>query len=413
MGRKGWPTPAQRKLLLSFLDDFFDAQKDSTTTDFFSTTFEAFTDKFSLPKPSAKQLTKAGGDPVAAAKLVTDFWSNRIRNWYYNTARTMTATSGAGRVKVLNLRPPRKYKLSEPKAYSKKYYIPKLKQKIEPEYAKIVKDAEDAGKKPEAFITFHNRRVAQLLEEETDEVKAEIKQYVKELQAKGTTYEIREEEGDGDGDGGSDAGGAPARSVDEVNDAVNALPVTCECALEQIFKLTGFKGSICLTGDNPRGGKPLVLAVHTPGEKTWANAPGFKKDVEDRLEAFAAKNHVKKDSSTVDKDPEGGNDSESRETLPTTKAAAKETTSANSSSSSTPSDKSAPENSNEGEVTNEKVGDKFEGDETNGTHVGNGGPKSNGGDDGDDDDDDDDGDGDDDEEEDEEDSDLLFIGNRF
>jgi len=77
----------------------------------------------------------------------------------------------------LNLTGKGRGKLQAWQAYASLYYEDEgknLKQKIEGEYANYIKQVPDHGETPEALFTFRNRRLRELYEAETDDIKTKV-----------------------------------------------------------------------------------------------------------------------------------------------------------------------------------------------------------------------------------------------
>ncbi|KAA1478733.1 hypothetical protein DENSPDRAFT_855106 [Dentipellis sp. KUC8613] len=96
-------------------------------------------------------------------------YRQRIKEWFNNRTRGSGGGHGRGR-RVLKLGL-RRRKMASYQCYQKLYWEKKLKQQVKPAYKDYLKGL-SAGAPAEGELSFRNRMCAELLEKESDEVKA-------------------------------------------------------------------------------------------------------------------------------------------------------------------------------------------------------------------------------------------------
>ncbi len=94
--------------------------------------------------------------------------------------------------------------MPQPKAFAH-LYKDEIKPEIDKEYDALVLKAKEDSSTVELKFVHYNRRCSEMYNEATEEVKAEVENYVKELKEAGTKIEDDEgEDAEGEGDDVSD-----------------------------------------------------------------------------------------------------------------------------------------------------------------------------------------------------------------
>ncbi|TFY66440.1 hypothetical protein EVG20_g4643 [Dentipellis fragilis] len=262
-----WTTEDQLQYLESHLADYKKRQVEGTTADIWPKVFSGWFE--SWPEDNDKV-------------------RRRIKEWFNNRTRG----SGGGhsrsrRVLKLGLR---RRKLAAYQCYQKLYWKEKLEQQVKPAYKEYLKGL-PAGTTAEGELAFRNRMCAELLEKESDEVKAFVEK------ARETSRLAVEGEGgsvvDMDNDGEDAVLDEEMRKLKIWDDNIEALPSTLRNLVKDIQELTGWTCNILFGGPNPRNkGKLESYAIdsETPGQASFKDMyPNYHQSLEKPFVEFLNK----------------------------------------------------------------------------------------------------------------------------
>ncbi|KAI0039079.1 hypothetical protein FA95DRAFT_1577833 [Auriscalpium vulgare] len=188
----------------------------------------------------------------------------RLKQWYNNHSRGAHARSAAGAKKVLDLSGKLMRRLAPYQTYESMFWESKLKAIIMPKWKTHL--ATVPGAHVKQALAFRNKRCRELLEEETDDVK----------QAVAVAYDK--------GIGADRPVTTDEEKLKEMQAVIEILPRTVTVALKEIYRLTGFVGTIMLGGPNPgQGGELESFSIHTAtadGSSFKSSCPDFVENIE-------------------------------------------------------------------------------------------------------------------------------------
>ncbi|KDR76585.1 hypothetical protein GALMADRAFT_66873 [Galerina marginata CBS 339.88] len=247
MTRRKWTTPEQGDWLKEQLSAFVEAQTTKTTaTTFFPQVIKDWRQKWPTEAPTAKEIADAP-NLDAAIKQKKDKEDERIKTWFHN--HTRGSTSGTGTRGVLKITQSRLKQ--EWQVYQLMTYESKWKAVIDNEWETYKKKWEEdhAGTKlPQGRFAFMNTFLKTKYNEESEEVKAEVrtrrsamKEEVEKTQEQNEAYQksvkfhIHSK-----------------RSLSLFFSAIDKLPRTLAVMGESIFKQTGWFVTFLVGGPAPR-----------------------------------------------------------------------------------------------------------------------------------------------------------------
>ncbi|KAI0083408.1 hypothetical protein BDY19DRAFT_998589 [Irpex rosettiformis] len=249
MPRPKWTTSDQESWLLLRLSDFNEARAKGKkgTTDWFLRIYEDWFTEFPPPPPTPADIAQAGGDNDKAIAAVNSRKKKQVYWWYYNhkgIASSAEPSGGTGQRRILALGK-QKRKLQRYHAYLRLHG-----EKIMPEVESRWRAQGNCDAK--AKIAFIANMAKELLDQETDEVKAAVEAY-RETRA------------------GSDGDDIESQGIKRKQNAIDSIPATLEACLNDLQKLTCWVGSVIVGGPDPRTGNYQSFVYHV-GTTANANA---------------------------------------------------------------------------------------------------------------------------------------------
>ncbi|THH22511.1 hypothetical protein EUX98_g8181 [Antrodiella citrinella] len=264
MGRPKWTTIDQFRWLETQIEDYFSAKKRSALATFFGKLVAEWEGLFPYSE-------MPGG---ATRGEQRDLLRTRLHQWFGNHTRKMVAGSSKPRLSKGMLNLGKRSQVLHPYQAYLKLYNKKLRPTIDTKYAEY-KAGLGEGETPQDKWPFTIKLVQQLLNDEDEDVKAEVEaarrdgkdfDMTRVLGSASADVELRDKE------------------VRAKEKAIDSLDI----ALSNIFKNlqieTGLSGTIILGGSHPRTGDTIIYTYHhleNVNGQSWDQAmPDFKTTVE-------------------------------------------------------------------------------------------------------------------------------------
>jgi hypothetical protein len=195
-----------------------------------------------------------------------------LKDWFKNRTRPGTA-GGEGKSKFFEFVPKKSWKLPLYQVYSKLYYESKLKEVIEERWIEkyLHENPLHCGKTPAPSMDFRNVETKALLEEESEEVKEEVR---KRRDALDFSAGLDDDKAKGDEAMSPEQRERERKAVEfqryahlapsseahkPSNSTIDALNRTMVIILDEVYQKTGLIGMALFAGPEPRQGGNLCL----------------------------------------------------------------------------------------------------------------------------------------------------------